>query len=111
MCKYLTIGCPGVRGFSASLSDEISSASPNRSFAAGFLPTHTQTEFNRAAVCMTVCFIIHSIIYHSLCASGSESESESEAIFFFFLRVNSSSLSLPFIDSEIDDHKHKDLFK
>ncbi len=29
-----TRGCPGVGGFSASLSDEMSSASPNRSSAA-----------------------------------------------------------------------------
>ncbi len=67
MCKYLTIGCPGVRGFSASLSDEISSASPNRSFAAGFLPTRTHKQsLIRAAVCMTVCFIVHSFNHLSL---------------------------------------------
>lgn len=33
----LTSGCPGVGGFSASLSDEMSSASPKRSSATGFL--------------------------------------------------------------------------
>jgi len=31
------MGWPGVGGFSASLSEEMSSASPNRSSAAGFL--------------------------------------------------------------------------
>lgn len=31
------MGCPGVGGFSASLSEEMSSASPNRSSATDFL--------------------------------------------------------------------------
>lgn len=41
-----TRGCPGVGGFSASLSEEMSSASPNRSSAAAFVAADSEGSIN-----------------------------------------------------------------
>lgn len=104
-----TRGCPGVGGFSASLSEEMSSASPNRSSAAVFFTVEqygtcvrTKTKPTSAANTIKSQILICSDGFSPFLVPTSLSESESEVAFaLVFCLRKSSSLSLPFADSEI----------